>query len=315
MDYHGDEELISIVMTVYNEPYYMIEESIDSILKQTYKNIEVILIVDNPDNIEIINKIKEIYAENVSIYVNDRNIGLAASLNKGISYANGAIIARMDSDDIADNSRLLEEYNFMKENQLDFITSDISMINENGENITSNYYLPLSINEFAKRIRYGNCLAHPTFMFRKRIVEECGGYKAELCAAQDYEFAYRLYCNNYKMGFLNKKLLKYRIRSNSISNQRRIQQLFVTYYTQLVYRKHHTYSEEFVKESLVNQNTKTFKQFQCQLDRYFQLIDCARSRKLFQIRMCLTDKYVRWYLVNSKLSNIVVRKYHKTDAK
>ncbi|HDL4956660.1 TPA: glycosyltransferase, partial [Mannheimia haemolytica] len=94
---------ISVVMSTYNEPVEWVEKSIRSILNQTYDNIEVIVICDNPDNkgiVDLLNLIKE--GDNrVVLHFNERNKGLIYSLNKAINLSSGEYIARMDADDIS----------------------------------------------------------------------------------------------------------------------------------------------------------------------------------------------------------------------
>ena len=76
--------MISVVMSTYREPIKYIKESVNSILHQTYKDIEFIIIVDDPDNFELIQYLKNISHsdERIKLYINEKNIGLTASLNK-----------------------------------------------------------------------------------------------------------------------------------------------------------------------------------------------------------------------------------------
>lgn len=112
---------ISVVMSTYNEPVEWVEKSIRSILNQTYDNIEVIVICDNPDNkgiVDLLNLIKE--GDNrVVLHFNERNKGLIYSLNKAINLSSGEYIARMDADDISLPTRLSEQILYLEENHLD----------------------------------------------------------------------------------------------------------------------------------------------------------------------------------------------------
>ena len=94
----GKLPLISVILPVYNGEKYL-AESIDSILNQTYRNFEFIIINDgSTDNSEQI--IKSYTDSNIYYYINKKNIGTAATLNKGINLSRGELIARMDQDDI-----------------------------------------------------------------------------------------------------------------------------------------------------------------------------------------------------------------------
>ena len=94
------EPLVSIIMSVYNSEDYL-KEAIDSILGQTYANLEFI-IIDDASTDTSLDIIKSYNDKRILLIKNEVNIGLAASLNKGIEIARGKYIARMDSDDITE---------------------------------------------------------------------------------------------------------------------------------------------------------------------------------------------------------------------
>ena len=83
----------------------------------------LIIIIDNPKNLDAINYVKELSLNDnrIKFYINEQNIGLANSLNKALKYANGTYIARMDADDIALPNRLEDSYNYLVNNKLDFV--------------------------------------------------------------------------------------------------------------------------------------------------------------------------------------------------
>ena len=93
------EPLVSIIMSVYNSEDYL-KEAIDSILGQTYANLEFI-IIDDASTDRSLDIVKSYNDKRILLIKNEVNIGLAASLNKGIEIARGKYIARMDSDDIS----------------------------------------------------------------------------------------------------------------------------------------------------------------------------------------------------------------------
>ena len=104
--------LVSVLMPVYNSKNY-IEESINSILSQTYKNIEIILINDGcNDGTEIILKAFSKSHSNIKLY-NQDNIGYCNSINNGIQYCSGEYIARMDADDIMIFNRIEKQVNYL----------------------------------------------------------------------------------------------------------------------------------------------------------------------------------------------------------
>lgn len=227
------DEKISIIMSVYNETEKELELSIDSILQQTYKNIEFIIILDNPLNMNLYNKIKQ-YSEKdkrIKFYSNLKNMGLAKSLNKGIELSTGKYIARMDADDISIETRLEKQIKFLKKNEdVYLIGGQAEQIDENNKKIRElkyecNYML------IKKIIKYRSCFLHPTIMFKRELLENIKGYRNFPCA-QDYDLFYRIIDSGYKCENLPDKILKYRIRKNSISNEKKLFQLLLTDYIQ-----------------------------------------------------------------------------------
>lgn len=104
--------LVSVVMAIYNEPVEWMRQAIDSILYQSFKDFEFIIINDNPIRVENKEILDEYSAKDsrVIVVLNEENIGLTKSLNKGLAIASGEYIARMDADDIAMPERLRMQY-------------------------------------------------------------------------------------------------------------------------------------------------------------------------------------------------------------
>ncbi|NHJ46179.1 MAG: glycosyltransferase family 2 protein, partial [Asgard group archaeon] len=105
---------VTVLMSVFNGEKYL-REAIDSVLHQTFTDFEFLIINDgSTDNsVEIINSYDD---ERIHLVHNEQNIGLAASLNKGINLARGEYIARMDCDDINHQTRLEKQVKFMDKN-------------------------------------------------------------------------------------------------------------------------------------------------------------------------------------------------------
>ena len=103
---------VSVVMSVYNGELFL-KEAIDSILSQTYKKFEFIIIDDGSTDGSL-NIINEYSDERIKILVNPKNEGLIFSLNKGIELALGTYIVRMDADDISLPQRIEEQVSFME---------------------------------------------------------------------------------------------------------------------------------------------------------------------------------------------------------
>lgn len=213
--------LVSVIMSTYNEKEEWLKLAIESILNQTYKNIEFVIIIDNPDNDDIIKIVNE-YAKNdtrINIIINDVNMGLVNSLNKGIKHSKGDYIARMDADDISDLCRIEKQMNLMKENEnIHLVGSGIEYIDENGISLYRANIYGTTIKIAKKSLNYSNIIAHPTWLFKKEVFENIGGYK-NIKYAEDYDFLIRAIDNDFNVININEVLLKYRIRSNSISRK------------------------------------------------------------------------------------------------
>ena len=113
---------ISIIMSTFNSEN-VIENSIKSLLNQSYKDYEILISDDNSTDSTY--DILKIMKNNnlIKIFKNKQNIGLTKSLNKLISKSNGILIARQDADDISFQNRLEKQVNFIKKYNLDFCTS------------------------------------------------------------------------------------------------------------------------------------------------------------------------------------------------
>ena len=100
---------------------YALLKSIDSIINQTYQNIEFIIVSDNPENKNIKMAVQAANDQRIKFIENKENIGLVQSLNRAISKATGKFIARMDADDISRKNRLKDELQYMQQNNLDIV--------------------------------------------------------------------------------------------------------------------------------------------------------------------------------------------------
>ena len=126
--------MISIIMSTYKEEESLLRQSIESILKQTYRDFEFIIILDNPEN-EMHKRVIEEYVlrdSRIHFYINEKNMGLTHSLNRGIDLAKGEYIARMDADDISLVDRLERQLEYLEKNHYDLIGGITEMINEDG---------------------------------------------------------------------------------------------------------------------------------------------------------------------------------------
>lgn len=225
--------MISVIMSTYKEDERLLRESIESILNQTYRDFEYIIILDYPDN-DVHKSVIEEYAlkdDRIHFYINEKNMGLTDSLNRGLSLCHGEYIARMDADDISLPNRLERQMKYLEKNHYDLIGGITKMINENGSLLYSIKSVPTDPKKINKALRYSQCIAHPTWLGRKEVFEKNAGYRhMPLC--EDYDFTLRAILNGFVVSNLNEAVLKYRMTSNSISRSNLFEQyLYMSYIT------------------------------------------------------------------------------------
>lgn len=225
--------MISVIMSTYKEDERLLRESIESILNQTYRDFEYIIILDYPDN-DVHKSVIEEYAlkdDRIHFYINEKNMGLTDSLNRGLSLCHGEYIARMDADDISLPDRLERQMEYLEKNHYDLIGGITEMINENGSLLYSIKSVPTDPKKINKALCYSQCIAHPTWLGRKEVFEKNAGYRhMPLC--EDYDFTLRAVLNGFVVSNLNEAVLKYRMTSNSISRSNLFEQyLYMSYIT------------------------------------------------------------------------------------
>jgi len=222
--------MISILMSTYKEEERLLRQAIESILNQTYADFEYIIILDYPDN-EMHKRVIHEYASRdnrIQFYINEKNMGLTDSLNRGLSLCHGDYIARMDADDISLPDRLERQLNYLEKNDFDLIGGITEMINEDGTLLYSIKSVPTKPEKINKALCYGQCIAHPTWLGKKVVFDRYR--KMPLC--EDYDFTLRAVLKGYKISNLNEPVLKYRMTSNSISRNNLFEQyLYMSYIT------------------------------------------------------------------------------------
>lgn len=212
---------VSIIMSTYNVEGYIID-CLESILKQTYNNFEVLIVDDNSSDstVKTIESVIQKDARVKIINVNSINQGLTKNLNKLIQNSTGEYIARMDADDICEPNRLEEQVKFLEENkEISVVGSIAYQINDEGHKKEDYRKVPLTHEEITKTILTVNPMIHPSTMFRKEKILNIGGYNEDYRTAQDYELWFRCIANNLKLANINKPLLQYRVADNHASKR------------------------------------------------------------------------------------------------
>lgn len=209
--------VVTVLMPVFNGEKY-VGEAIESILNQTFSDFEFLIINDGSSDksVEIIESYND---PRIRFIENDGNIGLIASLNKGISLARGGYVARMDCDDISMPERLAKQAAFLDANSSCAVVAVRSVfIDDNGNEcgfwdddrkFTSN-------REIIRRLPRANCIAHPGVMIRKSVLAAYR-YDPRQLHSEDYDLWLRLSADGVRIEKIDETLLKYRLTSQSVT--------------------------------------------------------------------------------------------------
>ncbi|MEQ2576104.1 glycosyltransferase [Mediterraneibacter faecis] len=287
------KNLISVIMSTYNEPISMIEKSINSILMQTYPNIQLVLINDNPERIELGNYLTQIANDSAKIkyLANKKNMGLVYSLNCGLRNADGDYIARMDADDISHLDRIEKQVKYLKENDLDIIGSYVRTIDDY-DNVLGSIKVPRDHNTIVRLYKYGSCLLHPTWFCKKEVFEQLNGYR-NIYACEDYDFITRCIKLGFKFGNIAFPLLDYRIRENGISVSSEAQQKLMMYYISKNRDKILSLNErDFANYLISTEYTRDLKY----INRY--IISKNKIKKQNQYQYILTLIFNKFFYIN-----------------
>lgn len=226
-------------MSTYREPKQYVEQAVESILNQTYKDIELIIIVDDPDNMEVIRYIRSKKQDDhrIILRINEKNCGIVESLNRGILLAKGEYIARMDADDISELDRLEKELEYLISNNFDLVGCNVRNMDENSNiiNMKGSHY-PTSDETIKKYLKMGNAVPHPTWLIKKNVFESTHLYR-DFPACEDYEFLTRIALDKKRLGNLKEPKLRYRINRNGISCSKKVLQKTSLYYIRRNYAK------------------------------------------------------------------------------
>ena len=207
---------ISLIMSVYNGEDYL-AEAIESVLNQTFKDFELIVINDcSTDSTgEILNRFAEL-DKRVKVHTNEVNLRLPSSLNKAISYAQGKYIARMDADDICLPERLEKQYNFMENNPSVALSSCRFMTLKNGV-ISSGGCGGKSDNESIKALLLvTNPILHPGIIAKADAIRSLG-YDKNFTCTEDMELWTRFVMAGYDIEIMPEYLMIYRLHDKQIT--------------------------------------------------------------------------------------------------
>ena len=215
---------LSVLLPVYNGENY-IKKAIDSVLKNSYKNIELIVINDGSKDLtlEILNSIPD---DRLKIFSKE-NSGLIDTLNYGINKCNSEIIMRMDSDDLIHPNKIeIQLSAFLKSKSILMGTSGYLI--DSSDSICGTINLPTQNKQIIKSMMHFNpSIIHPSVMSYKSVIKKAGFYSDFMKHAEDYDLFLRL--SRYgKLSNLSNKLIYLRKGEHNISHNNTEEQILNT---------------------------------------------------------------------------------------
>ena len=214
---------ISVVMPVYNTPVDILREAVDSILCQTFRDFEFIIIDDGSEDATRL-YLQNLKDDRIRLIRNHQNLGITRSLNTGLREAKGKYIARMDGDDIALPERLEKQYRFMETHPKVFMCGTNVEFFGAYSRVTKSRIKDMDHYRISALFTYPGP-AHPTAFFNRKLLQRYGiKYDENLIYAQDYGIYVEI--SRYgKICILREPLLRLRVHDHRITNEHRKKQI------------------------------------------------------------------------------------------
>ena len=212
------QPLISVIMPVYNAEKYL-KEAIDSILAQTEKDFELVIIDDGSTDqtVEIVREYVSI-DERIVFFQNEKNSGVSKTLNRGLNEARGKYIARMDADDIALPTRFSKQLEYMEQHKDVVILSCGLQCFGSSDAVLGT---TVGADNVKVTLLFNSCLGHPGYMMRADILRE---HQLHYNEGNHYAEDYELLCDALAYGEIDNYpeiLMRYRVHEKSVSREHR----------------------------------------------------------------------------------------------
>ena len=202
---------VTVIIPAFNESKDVLALSLGSVVSQTFNDFECLVIDESTDPASATSCRDLCALDKRFRYMHpETRLGLAASLNLGISLAQGELIARFDSDDICMPNRLALQVTYMTAHpDIDVVGGGLEIISEAGKTLAFRDY-PEDHAAIERRFQTTTSIAHPTVMVRKHIFDQHGGYDPSFRFAEDLDLWLRLLNRGVRFANLNEVLVRYR---------------------------------------------------------------------------------------------------------
>ncbi|VXA95887.1 Glycosyltransferase [Flavobacterium sp. 9R] len=200
---------ISIITVVYNNEK-TIQDAMQSVLGQTYKNIEYVIIDGNSKD-STVNLINE-YKDQLGYFISEKDKGLYDAMNKGINACTGDVIGILNSDDLYQDSEIITAVmeHFNNDPALDIVYGDLVYVkSEDTNKVVRNWKSKEYYNLFFEN---ANVPPHPSLFVRRKVYKEIGLFDLQFKLAADYELMLRMFKkHNFKSKYINRLIIKMRL--------------------------------------------------------------------------------------------------------
>ncbi len=297
------EKLVSVLIPTYNVEKF-IKLSINSIINQTYKNLEIIIIDDcSTDNTFNILEKMSLKDSRIKLFKNDNNLKICKTLNKAFSMSKGDYIVRMDGDDISKLDKIERQINYLEKNMdIGLVGVSIININEDGKEISRNKYRK-DFSLLKKLLRYGTPVLH-IWAARREIYIKLGGYR-ETLYVEDYDFLSRMVTEGYKFSNLENYYGYYvRMRDGNTVSTNGIRQIKAFEYVKKLYiERLNTGNDTYTKENFdryIKTNEQEEKKFEKALFYFknYLKFKYKKSSLIFLMKSAFSSHYLTKALIN-----------------
>jgi len=194
--YNSDDEVppcVSFVVPLFNVSPQILLESLESVMNQSFRDFECIIVDESTDGRSSDVCLDFCRRDSRFRYIQPAvRIGLAASLNLGISLARASLVARFDADDICMNDRLSIQVAFMSQHsEVGVLGGSLEIIDNQGNTLAFRRY-PSNDSAIQKKMQFTTPLAHPTVIVRREVFNRCGTYDTAFRNAEDLDLWLRL---------------------------------------------------------------------------------------------------------------------------
>lgn len=217
---------VSVIVPSYKRKRNLVKRALDSLLSQTYKDIEIVLVDDNAgENLKEYREeneslVKELNSDKIILIKNEKNLGGSGSRNAGIMASSGEYITFLDDDDRYLPEKIEKQLNFMIENNLDMSFTDLRMHNERDKLIDFREYSKIKSfdNDYLMRYHLTRQITGTlTFMYKREVLFKINLFE-DVCMGQEYYLMSKTIQSNASIGYLRRSdVIGYRYDIEAIS--------------------------------------------------------------------------------------------------